>query len=129
MTAAPSFQRLSTVPIIAWTLNGGSTPMTDSIMLVEENAVLPAGASVVRITCTGPKPPPIAQPVMACFMVLVANSIIGRASSVKPSKRVSSVKPGTQWRPINAISAATPKVLCVTNGSSFKITSVTSNLW
>ena len=29
----------------------GSTPMTETMMLVKGNAVLPAGASIVRITC------------------------------------------------------------------------------
>ena len=77
MTVAPRFQSFSIVPIIAWTVNGGSTPTTEQIMLVEGSAVLPVGASVARITCTGPNPPPIARPVMACFIVLVANSIIG----------------------------------------------------
>ena len=84
MTAVPRFHRLSIVPIIAWTVNGGSTLMTEKIMLVKENVVLPVGASVARITCVGPNPPPIARPVMVCFMVLVANSIIGRASSAEP---------------------------------------------
>ena len=65
MTVAPRFQSFSIVPIIAWTVNGGSTPTTEQIMLVEGSAVLPVGASVARITCTGPNPPPIARPVMA----------------------------------------------------------------
>ena len=58
-----SFPAFVNVPIFAWTVNGGSTPMTDSIMLVEGHAVLPVGASVVRIMCAGPNPPPIARPV------------------------------------------------------------------
>ena len=72
-------------------------------MLVEESAVLPVDTSDVRIMCTGPNSPPIARPVMVCFTVLVAKSIIGRVSSVKPSKRVKcqaryTVVPGKRHR-------------------------------
>ena len=77
----------------------------------------------------GTQPTAFARPVIVRFTVLVVNSIIGRASSVRPSKRVSSVKPGIQCCPVNAIGAATPNVPYVTNGSPSKITSVTFNLW
>ena len=60
LMAARPFLLLSTDPIIAWTVNGGSTPTTEPITLVKGDAAVRVGALTVRIMCVAPDPPTIA---------------------------------------------------------------------
>ena len=115
--AARLFPRLSTAPIIVWTVNGGSTPTTEPITLVKGDAAPRVGALIVRIMCGAPAPPSIAVRVIASFMVPIVCNIMWSADNVNPSNAVASVKPNTQSSPTNVTSAGTPNVPRVRNGA------------
>ena len=106
--AAHLFPRLSTAPIIAWTVNGGSTPTTEPITLAKEDVALHVDALIVRIMCVAPALPSIADCVTASFTAVNANVIMKSVPNVNPSKRVSSVKPNTRSSATNVTSAGTP---------------------
>ena len=53
--AARPFPRLSTAPIIAWTVNGGSTPTIGPIILVKGDAAPRVVDLTVRIMCVAPQ--------------------------------------------------------------------------
>ena len=129
LMAARPFPRLSTDPIIAWTVNGGSTPTIGPITLVKGDAAVLAGALTVRIMCVAPAPPSIAVCVTASFTAVIANVIMKSASNVNRSKLVSSARPSTPWFPTNATSAGTPNAPCVRNGCPSRTTSVTFSPW
>ena len=127
--AARPFLLLSTAPIIAWTLNGGSTPTTEPITLVKGDDAVLAVDLIVRIMCVAPGPRIIAAYVIASFMVPIACTIMWSAGNVNQSKLVSSVRPNTRSSLTDVTSAGTPNVLCVTNGCPSKTISVTFNPW
>ena len=124
MMAARPFPRLSTDPIIAWTVNAGSTPTTEPITLVKGDAALRVGALTVRIMCVAPDPLTIAPYVTVSFMVPIVCTIMWSAGNVNRSKLVSSVKPNTRWFLTDVISAGTPNAPCVRNGCPSRTTSV-----
>ena len=129
LMAARPFLSLSTVRIVAWTVNGGSTPTIGQIILVKGTAAVLAGALTVRIMCVAPGPPTIAPCVTASFTVPIANVIMWSPSNVNPSKPVSSAKPSTRSFLTDATSAGTPNVPCVKNLCRSRTTSVTFNPW
>ena len=59
--AARPFPRLSTDPIIAWTVNGGSTPTIGPITLVKGDAAVLVADLNVRIMYVAPDQPTIAR--------------------------------------------------------------------
>ena len=67
--AVRPFLPLSIVPIIAWTVKGGSTPTIDAIITVKGDVAKRVGALIVRIMCVGPGPPTVAPYVIASFTV------------------------------------------------------------
>ena len=123
--AARLFLRLSIVRIIAWTVNGGSTPMIGPIILVKEDAALRVDVLIVRSMCVAPAPLSIAVCVTASFMARNANVIMKSASNVKPSKPVSSVKPNTQSFATDVTGAGTPNAQRVRNGYPSRTINVT----
>ena len=129
LMAARPFLLLSTDPIIAWTVNGGSTPTTEPITLVKGDVAPRVGALIVRIMCVAPAPPSIAVCVTASFTVVHVNVIMKSASNVNPSKRVSSVKPNTRSSATNVTGAGTPNVPRVRNGCPSRTINVTYNPW
>ena len=129
LMAARPFLPLSTVRIIAWTVNGGSTPTIGPIIIVKGTAAVLAGALTVRIMCVASGPPTIALCVTASFTVPIANVIMWSPSNVNPSKPVSSAKPSIRSFPTDVTSAGTPNVPCVRNGCLSRTTSVTFNPW
>ena len=120
-----SFPRLSTAPIIAWTVNGGSTPTIGPITLVKGDVAPRVDVLIVRSMCVAPAPPSIAVCVTASFTVVYVNVIMKSASNVNPSKRVSSVKPNTRSSATNVTGAGTPNAPCVRNGYPSRTISVT----
>ena len=126
--AARLFPRLSTAPIIVWTVNGGSTPTIRPITLVKGDAAPRVGALIVRIMCGAPAPPSIAVRVTASFMVSIVCNIMWSASNVNPSNAVASVRLNTPWFPTNVTSAGTPNASYVGNGYPSRTTNVTFNL-
>ena len=78
LMAARPFQRLSTVRIIAWTVNGGSTPTTEPITLVKGDDAVLAVDLIVRIMCAVPGPLIIAPYVIASFTVPIVKSSCGQ---------------------------------------------------
>ena len=129
LTAARPFPRLSTAPIIVWTVNEGSIPMIESITLVKGDAALRVDVLIVRIMCVALALPSIAVCVTANFTAVHANVIMKSVPNVNLSNVVASVKPNTRSSATNVISAGTPNVLCVRNGYLSKIISVTFNPW
>ena len=129
LMAALPFPRSSIVRIIAWTVNGGSTPTIGPIIPVKGTAAVLAGALTVRIMCVAPGPPTIVHCVTASFTVPIANAIMWSPSLVNRSKPVSSAKPSTPLFPTDATSVGTPNVPCVRNGCPSMSTSVTFNPW
>ena len=130
--AARPFPRSSIVRIIAWTVNGGSTPTIGPITPVKGIVVLRVADLTVRIMCVAPDPRSIAPCVTASFTVPIANAIMWSPSNVNPSKPVSSAKPSTLLFLTNITSVGTPNVLCVRNvrnGCPSRTTSVTFNPW
>ena len=73
LMAARPFPRLSTDPIIAWTVNGGSTPTTGPITLVKGDAAVLAVDLTVRIMCVAPDLLSIAVCVTASFTAVIAS--------------------------------------------------------
>ena len=116
LMAARPFLRLSTAPIIAWTVNEGSTPTIGPITLVKGDVALRVGALIVRIMCVVPAPPSIAVCVTANFTAVNANVIMKSVPSVNPSKPVSNVKPNTRSSATNVTGAGTPNAPRVRNG-------------
>ena len=68
MVARP-FLPLSTDRIIVWTVNGGSTPTTEPIILVKGSAAVLAVDLIVKIMCVGPALQSNAPYVIASFTV------------------------------------------------------------
>ena len=126
---ARRFLPSSTVRIIAWTVNGGSTPTIGPIIPVKGNVALRVADLTVFIMCVVPGPRIIAPCVTASFTVPIANVIMWSPSNVNPSKPVSSAKPSTPLFLTNITSVGTPNVLCVRNGCPSRTTSVTFNPW
>ena len=127
--AARPFLLLSIDPIIAWTVNGGSTPTTEPITLVKGDDAVLAVDLTVRIMCAVPGLLIIAPYVIASFTAAIANVIMWSASNVNRSKLVSSVRPSTPWFPTNTTSAGTPNAPCVRHGRPSRTTNVTFNPW
>jgi len=88
LMAARPFLPLRTVRIIAWTVNGGSTPTIGPIISVKGDVVPRAVDLTVRIMCVAPGPPTIAPCVTASFTAAIANAIMWSPSNVNPSKPV-----------------------------------------
>ena len=76
LMAARPFLPLSTVLIIAWTVNGGSTPTIGPIIPVKGNVALRVADLTVFIMCVVPGPRIIAPCVTASFTVPIANAIM-----------------------------------------------------
>ena len=129
MMAARPFLLLSTDPIIAWTVNGVSTPTTEAIIPVKGDDAVLAVDLIVRIMCAVPGLLIIAPYVIASFMVGIVNVIMWSASNVNRSKLVSSVRPNTRSSLTDVTSAGTPNAPCVRNGCPSRTTSVTFNPW
>ena len=127
--AARPFLPSSTVRIIVWTVNGGSTPTIGPIKPVKGDVVARAVDLNVRIMCVVPGPPTIAPCATASFTAAIANAIMWSPSNVNRSKPVSSAKPSTPLFPTDVTSAGTPNVPCVGNGCPSRTTSVTFNPW
>ena len=127
--AARPFLLLSTDPIIAWTVNGVSTPTTEAIIPVKGDDAVLAVDLIVRIMCAVPGLLIIAPYVIASFMVGIVNVIMWSASNVNRSKLVSSVRPNTRSSLTDVTSAGTPSVPCVRNGCPSRITGVTFGPW
>ena len=88
LMAARPFLLLSTAPIIAWTVNGGSTPTTDPITFVKGDAAARVADLIVRIMCAVPGLLIIAPYVIASFTAAIVNIIMWSASNVNRSKPV-----------------------------------------
>ena len=129
LMAARPFLRLSTAPIIAWTVNEGSTPTIGPVTLVKGDAAKRAVDLIVQIMCVAPAPRTIAPYVIASFTAANANIIMWSASNVNPSKPVSNVRPSTPSSLTNVTSVGTPNVPPVTNGYPSRTISVTFNPW
>ena len=129
LMAARPFLLLSTAPIIAWTVNGGSTPTIGPITLVKGDDAVLAIDLIVRIMCVEPGPRIIAVCVVVSFTAGIANVIMWSASKVNPSKLVSSARPSTRSSLTDVTSAGTPSVRCVTNGCPSRTTNVTFSPW
>ena len=99
-----------------WTVNGGSTPTTEPIILVKGDAAKRAVALTVRIMCAVPAPRSIAVCVTVSFTEGTANVIMWSASNVNPSKPVSSVRLSTRSSLTDVTSAGTPNALSVRHG-------------
>ena len=76
LMAARPFRPLSIVPIIVWTVNGGSTPTTEPIIPVKGDAAVRVGALIVQIMCVAPTLRSIAPYVIVSFTELNANIIM-----------------------------------------------------
>ena len=129
MMAARPFLLLSTDPIIAWTVNGVSTPTTEPIIPFKGDDAVLAFDVIVRIMCAVPGLLIIAPYVIASFTAAIANVIMWSASNVNRSKLVSSVRPNTRSSLTDVTSAGTPSVPCVRNGCPSRITGVTFSPW